>query len=437
MSDKKSRGAWGSRIGYILSTLGMAIGVGAMWRFPMLTAKYGGGAFVLAFFLISIIIVIPAAWGEVGLGRHTKSGVAGALESLAGKKGKVIGTFIALIPLLLMFYYPVIMANVVQYIYYTVAGSPFLADPEGFYNVVANNKIVVFLVVAGLDILTGVICLGGIKGGIEKACKILLPALFVILVVLVVRICTLPGIMEGIEFYVRPDFSQWANPKLWVEAAGMALFAIGCGPGYLITFGSYCSDKADIGTDLVTVNITQMLICVLSGFAMIPAVILFGMNPDAGSGLIFMVLPKVFEQLAGGPVWLVFFLIALLFAGLSTTISAWEVPVTVLIDSFGMKRRTAVIIVTLVAIIGAVPCIWISEFLEHFDYLVGTFLYTAAATGLAVYLAWFYKAKRVREEWINPTSVVKYGAWEDVLFKFLTVPVFIYFLATGFIGFFS
>lgn len=434
--NANSRDGWGSRIGYVLSTLGMAVGVGAMWRFPMLTAKFGGGAFVLAFFLISTVLVLPAAWGEVGLGRHTKSGVAGALEQLMGKSGKIIGTIISLVPLCLMFYYPVIIGNVIQYIGHAVAGAPYLADPEGFYTAMTNNRMTCFIVVAIIQVVTGAICLGGIKGGVEKICKILLPILFVILVVLVIRIFTLPGIAEGINFYVAPDFSQWANPQLWSSAAGMALFALGCGPGYLVTYGSYCSDKADISTDLLTVNFTQLFICILSGFAMIPASVLFGLDTqNFSSALIFTVLPRVFDTMAGGQIWFILFGIALVSAGISTTISAFQVPITVLIDTFKMDRKKAAIVVTIVAIVGTIPCIWLDSFLTIFDYIVGDLLYTASATFIAFYLAWIYKAKRVREEWINPTSGFQYGVWEDVLYKFLTVPVFIYFLCVSAMGF--
>ncbi|MDO4556498.1 MAG: sodium-dependent transporter, partial [Lachnospiraceae bacterium] len=299
-NEANNNDGWGSRIGYILSTLGMAVGVGAMWRFPMLCAQYGGGAFVLAFVVVTILAVIPAGWAESALGRKYKMSAVGVFGKLAGKKGTVFGYLMAATPLGLMFYYPIVMATVLIYIVYTFAGAPFLSDVSGFYEQVNNNRPVIYLCVVLIILATALISLRGIKKGVEKACKILLPVMFVFLIIIVIRVFTLPGIAEGIEFYVKPDWSQLANPSLWASAAGMALFAVGLGPGYLLTYGMYLDDKADLATDFLTVNVTQLLICVLCGFATIPAVILFGLDPLAGKGLIFMSLPMVFSELSGG-----------------------------------------------------------------------------------------------------------------------------------------
>ena len=201
---------WGSRIGYILSTLGMSIGVGAMWRFPMLTAKYGGGTFVLAFIIISIVAVIPAGWAESALGRKYKRSTAGNLEAVAGKKGKAFGTFMAAIPMCLAFYYPVVMAICAVYMGSTIGGAPFLNDVEGYYNQINANRPLIYAIVLAVIILTALISLGGIKKGVEKCCKILLPALFVVLLVVDIRVFTLDGIAEGLYAPQRPVLGvQW------------------------------------------------------------------------------------------------------------------------------------------------------------------------------------------------------------------------------------
>ena len=329
---------WGSRIGYILSTLGMSIGVGAMWRFPMLTAKYGGGTFVLAFIISSIVAVIPAGWAESALGRKYKRSTAGNLEAVAGKKGKAFGTFMAAIPMCLAFYYPVVMAICAVYMGSTIGGAPFLNDVEGYYNQINANRPLIYAIVLAVIILTALISLGGIKKGVEKCCKILLPALFVVLLVVDIRVFTLDGIAEGLNYYLSFDIKGLGSIELWSAAAGMALFAVGLGPGYLMTYGSFMSDKADLATDFVTVNVTQLLLCVMSGFACIPAVVLFGLDPLAGKGLIFQSLPKIFSTLSGGMIFFLFML-AIFFAGLSTCISLVEVPVTCLVDTLGWSRK--------------------------------------------------------------------------------------------------
>jgi NSS family neurotransmitter:Na+ symporter len=437
LTKVKDRENWGSRLGYILSLLGMSIGLGAMWRFPMVAAQNGGGTFVLAFFIICIL-VIPAGFGEIGLGRFTRQGAAGAFEQVTGKKWpRILGYMMAFIPLGLCMYYVIVIGMVLGYLVYTIGGAPFLDNPQLFYENFNGNKPLCYFLALVIIALSAVVCMGGIKGGIERICKILLPGLFIILVIMIIRVITLPGVANGIEFYVKPDFSLLLKPSLWLNAAGMALFAIGLGPGYLLTYGSYLSKKADIATDFVTLNITQLLICVMAGFTTLPAVIVFGLDPQAGSGLVFMVLPKVFAQMSGGMIWMALFLTALLFAGFSTAIALLEVPATTIIDGFGWGRKKAVTILAVIAAIGAIPCVWSDKFFIIFDFFIANLLYVMSAAFIALYLAWVFKAKRVREEWYNPTSAFKYGPWIDYLYKFVATPALLYFLYTAFIELFK
>lgn len=437
MSENVSKNdGWGSRIGYILSTLGMAIGVGAMWRFPMLCAQYGGGAFVLAFVVVTIICVIPAGWAESALGRKYKMSAVGTFGKLLGKKGTAFGYFMAITPLGLMFYYPIVMATVLIYIVSTFTGASFLSDVEGYYTQVNDSRLLIYICVVLIIAVTAFISLRGIKNGVEKVCKILLPVMIVFLIIIVIRVFTLPGIAEGLEFYLEPDWSQLTKPGLWAAAAGMALFAVGLGPGYLLTYGMYLDDDADVATDFVTVNVVQLFICVMCGFATIPAVILFGLDPTAGKGLIFQSLPLVFSQISGGMIWFVLFMLALFFAGLSTTLSMMEIPASCLMDGLGWSRKKSVIAVAVVSMIGAIPCVWSDAFFAFFDNLIGNVFYCVCAAVVALYLAWFIGAKKIRTEWYNPTSVIKWGSWVDILYKFIAVPAFIYFAVTAIISLF-
>lgn len=434
-TEKKNDG-WGSRIGYILSTLGMAVGVGAMWRFPMLCAKYGGGTFVLAFVLITIIAVIPAGWAESALGRRYKMSAVNVLGKLAGRKGTAFGYFMAATPLGLLCYYPIIMGTVLVYIVYTFAGAPFLDDVSGFYAQVNDNRILIYACVVFVILLTALISLRGIQKGVEKVCKILLPMMILFLIIITIRVFMLPGIAQGIEYYVAPDWSMLLEPELWVAAAGMALFAVGLGPGYLLTYGMYLDDTADLATDFVTVNVVQLLICILCGFVTIPAVILYGLDPTAGKGLIFMSLPMVFSQISGGMILFVLFMVSLFFAGLSTTLSIMEIPVTCIMGGLGWSRKKSIFVVTVIALLGAIPCVWSDSFFTFFDNLIGSAFYSITAAVMAVFLAWVIGAKKIRENWYNPTSVIKYGSWVDFLYKFVSVPAFVYFAVTAVISLF-
>lgn len=437
MSDGKneSRGGWGSRIGYILSSLGMAVGVGAIWRFPMLTAMWGGGSFVLAFALICFI-VIPAGWCECALGRKYKKGVVGTFTAAAGTKGKIFGYFTSAVPMGLAFYYPILMANCLMYIFYSFMGAPFLQDVAGFFDQVNGNRPVVYAVVVGIILVTALISLQGISGGVEKCCKILLPLMFAFLVIITIRVFTLDGIAEGLDFYLAPNLEQLKNPNMWLAAAGMALFAVGVGPGYLVTYGSYASDKADVDTDFVTLNVTQLLMCVLCGFATIPAVVKFGLDPTAGKGLIFQSLPLVFSQLSGGLIWFVMFMVCMFFAGLSTTLSLLEIPAASLIDGLGWSRKKAIWVVAAICCVGAIPCVWSDVFFAFFDNLIGNVFYCLTAAVITFYLAWILGAKKIRTEYYNPTSALKYGSWVDFMDKFIAVPALIYFAVLAILSLF-
>lgn len=434
MSDvTQTRETWGSRIGYILSTLGMAIGLGAMWRFPMVAAENGGGAFVLAYCLISIVIAIPAGWAEIGLGRWTKTGTIESFGRVAGKPGKVMGYIIPIIPLCLDMYYVIVMGYVLFYIFQTLTGGAFMGNPSEFFSTFASNKPQVLLWSLICLAITAVACLGGIKKGIERACKVMLPVLFVILIIISVRIFTLPGISEGIEFYVKPDFSLWKDPNLWITASGMALFAVGLGPGFLLVYGSYLDNKADVAFDFLTVTSWNLTTCVLAGFAIVPAVVLFGLDLQTGPGLVFTVMPEVFRQMPGTLVFAFMFFIALFFAALSSSIGIMEVTVTSWADGFNWSRKKTVLIVTAITAIGTVLCTWFDY--TVFDYFIANVGYNIAAAFLAVALAWKFGAKRVREEWLAPTSCFKIGSWFDILYKYVTTPILIYFAITSVIGF--
>lgn len=433
---KETRDGFGSRLGYIFTTLGMSVGVGAVWRFPMMTGQYGGGAFVLAFIIITVVIVLPAGWAESALGRKYGKSVVGTLSEVAGKKGRIFGYFMSLIPIGLLAYYPVIIATVVMYIFYTIAGAPFLSNAEGFYNQVSGNRIAIFLIVLAINLLTAFISMRGIKQGIEKVCKVMLPLMLVFALIVSVRVLTLPGISVGVEYYLKPDFAMLKDINLWVAAAGMALFAVGLGPGFLLTYGSYLDKKSDMATDFLVVNIAQLFTCILCGFAIIPAVVLFGMDPNIGKGILFQSLPLVFSKIPGGMIWFGIFMVALFFAGLSTTIAQMEIPVSSFMDDLNVSRKKGILMVLVSSTLLSIPCIWNDTFFAFFDNLVGNVFYTITAGVLAIFLAWVVGAKKIREEWYNPTSAIKYGSWVDFLYKFVAVPAFIYFSVVAVISLF-
>ncbi|MGI6211908.1 MAG: sodium-dependent transporter [Anaerovoracaceae bacterium] len=434
----KLKDGFGSRIGFILSTVGMSVGVGAMWRFPMMCAQWGGGAFVLAFVVICVLIVIPAGWAEISLGRHFHKGTVGALDEVAGGPGKFVGWLASFDQASLFAYYPVIMALVVLYMVKSFGGLKYADHAEKVYEATNDNRIAIYLVVLCLIAVAVFICARGVANGIEKICKILLPLLFIVLIILVIRVCMIPGIAKGIEYYIHPDWSQLLNPEMWAQAAGMALFAVGLGPCILLVYGSYCDDKQDIATDFITVNVVQLFVCLLSGFVIIPAVYIYGLDPLMGKGIMFVALPKVFQSMPGGIAFMELFYLALLFAGISSSISQLEIGTSALMDEKGLgwSRKKANIAVFLYAAVIAIPCVWNDSFFTLWDNLIGNIGYCVCALCIALILGWKVGAKKVREEWYNPTSAIKWPRAVDYLYKYLVVIVLAYFTAVAVISMF-
>lgn len=427
-----------SRIGYILSTIGMAVGVGAMWRFPMLCAKWGGGAFVLAFIIITIALVIPAGFAETAYGRLKKKEHMSGMSEDGGLYGKILGALCSIDQVFLWGYYPAIQGLVIAYIFKTITqGVSYADNSEEVWDSMNGNRALQYGLIVLLLILTAIITVRGIKNGIEKICKIMLPALGVILVVLVICVCTIDGIGEGIEYYVKPDWSVLVNPSMWADAAGMALFAVGLGPGILYAYGRYTNKKQDIAMDFVSVNVIQLAVCLMSGFVIIPAVKVFGFDPMMGKGIMFVALPKVFQSLPGGAIFMVLFFAALLFAGISSSISQLEVGLSIFTDKMGfnLTRKKATIVSFFVAALVAIPCAFNDAFFAIFDTIIGSIGYDLCALGIAVLIAWKFGAAKIREEY-NLTSEIKWGGWIDVMYKYVFVIVMAFFTVQAIVDLF-
>ena len=430
---------FGSRIGFILSTIGMAVGVGAMWRFPMLCAKWGGGSFVLAFIVITVALVIPAGFAETAYGRlKAKEHMSGMSED-AGVFGKIIGALCSIDQLFLWAYYPAIQGLVIAYIIKTIIGGgiSYADESEAMWESMNGNRVLQYGLILVILLLTALITVRGIKNGIEKICKVMLPALGVILVVLVIGVCTIDGIAEGIEYYVKPDWAALANPSMWAEAAGMALFAVGLGPGILYAYGRYTNKEQDIAMDFVSVNVLQLTICLMSGFVIIPAVKVFGFDPMMGKGIMFVALPKVFQNLPGGAIFLVLFYLALLFAGISSSISQLEVGLNLFTDKLGFKmtRKKATVAAFVIAAIVAIPCAFSDSFFAIFDTIIGSIGYDICALAIAIIVGWKYGAAKIRNDY-NATCEIKWGSWIDVMYKYVFVAVMAFFTVQALIDLF-
>ncbi len=346
MTDAAGRENWGSKTGFLLAAAGSAIGLGNIWRFTYIMGENGGAAFILVYVACIILIGAPVFLAELAIGRHTQLNPVGAFDALKpGTAWKYVGGLGVLAGAMLLSFYSVVAGWVMAYALEAPRGIiSALASPEesgAHFGALSTNPSQSMLFHGLFMLLTMVIVARGIKGGIERASKIMMPILFVLLGILVVRGLFLPGAGAGIAFMLRPDFSA-LNPTVVLIAMGHAFFTLSVGMGAMITYGSYLSRDANLPISSLQVAFMDTLIAVAAGFAIFPALFAFGMEPTEGPGLVFVTLPVVFHQMTGGAIFATIFFWLFLMAALTSSISLLEVVAAYFIDQRGWSRNKAV-----------------------------------------------------------------------------------------------
>ena len=345
----EDRDQWGSKFGFIMAAAGSAVGLGNIWRFPYITGENGGGAFVLIYIACVVLIGVPLLLTEMGLGRLTGTSTVGSFLKTKANKFWMISPILALsVSFFVLTYYAVIGGWAVGYIFTTV-----FKVNINFAEFIANPSIVLPLFGVFM-LLTIVIILGGISGGIEKASKFLMPLLFVLLLLVAARSLTLDGAMKGVKFYLYPDFSKVTGDTV-LKALGQAFFSMSIGWGILITYGSYMPKKMSIVTSALWVGLMDSMVALLAGFMIFPAVFAFGMQPDQGATLVFQVLPTIFAQMPMGNLVGGLFFILLSVAALTSSISILEVPASYFIDEKKWDRKKAAWVVGILAFVVGIP----------------------------------------------------------------------------------
>lgn len=340
---ENNRGSWSSRFGFLMAAVGSAVGLGNLWKFPYLAGENGGGAFVIVYIAIVVLLGFSLMLAEMTIGRHANSDAFGSYNKI--KKGwGFVGGIGILAGFLILSYYSVVGGWVMKYFVASFAGTG--ADKAAYFETFISSPvepIVYHLIFMGL---TALIVIGGISGGIEKASKWMMPALFGILLIVVLRSVTLEGAMEGIKYYITPDFSQ-INFKVIIAALGQVFFSLSLGMGIMVTYGSYLNKEEDMEKDAFIIPALDSLVAIMAGFAILPAVFALGFEPGQGPGLLFVTLPAVFENMPLGMVFSALFFLLVFFAALSSSISLMEVTVTFGIDKLKWSRKTSVIVFTI------------------------------------------------------------------------------------------
>lgn len=348
------REQWGSKFGFVMAAAGSAVGLGNIWRFPYLTGENGGAAFVLVYIVCVVLVAMPMLINEIALGRLTGKNPVGAMQKLAGKGGlsKMWIALVGILPLIVTFvvlsYYSTIAGWTVGYIFTSL-----FSIKTSFSEFIANPNYVIPLG-AFVILITASIVLGGVAGGIEKATKILMPMLFVLLIVVIFRSVTLPGASKGLEYYLIPNFSK-INARVVLAALSQAFFSLGVGWGMMITYGSYLPKNQNIVSSSLWVGSMDTSIALLAGFMVFPAVFSFNQKPDEGVTLIFTVLANIFQQMPLGNIAGALFFLLLFFAAITSTISMLEAPSAYFMDQKKWSRKKAAWTVAIAAFLLGIP----------------------------------------------------------------------------------
>lgn len=365
------RGSFGSRLGFILAASGSAVGLGNIWKFPFEVSNGGGAAFLIMYLFFCFILCFPVIVSEIAIGRKTKKNAIGAFNKLNHRKWNFIGKMGVLCGVLILSFYTVVAGWVLGYVIEMVNGNFDISNDFGAY---VNDIENVFLYSILFMFFTALIVSKGIEKGIEKAAKILMPSLIGIILVLIIYALTLPNSIDGIIFYLVPDFSQ-INLNIAGNALGQAFFSLSLGMGMLITYGSYVDDKNNIVNSAALITLADVGIAFLSGLIIFPFVFSSGIETQGGAGLIFEVFPKIFENLGNTTGIIVgsTFFILLSFAAITSTVSLLEVPVSYLVDEYKVDRKYSVWIVAITILIIGIPSalsqgkyVFFSDFITYF-----------------------------------------------------------------------
>ncbi len=415
-----SRPHWTSRLGFVLAAAGSAVGLGNIWKFPYITGKNGGGAFVLVYLVCIALVGLPIMMAEFLIGRHGQKDAVGSFAALEGKGspwclvgwGGVAASFI------LLSFYAVVAGWSFDYIV-KAAGGAFTEhgaeEINALFGALVASPLRVILWQALFMVATVAIVAGGIRGGIERWSKVLMPVLFLLLILLFVRGMLSPGARAGLEFMFRPDFAQ-LTPAALLDALGHSFFTLSLGAGTMITYGSYLDPESDLFSLSLRITLLDTLVALLAGLAIFPVVFAAGLEAGAGPGLVFQTIPIVFSTLPFGALLATLFFILLAFAALSSSISMLEVSVAYLIDEKRWPRRRATLLMGAGALLLGLPSalsfnLWDGvrpffglNFFDFFDTLVSSYMLPLGGLFVAIYAGWFWKGEGEKAELVGSSG---------------------------------
>ncbi len=455
MSDK-GRGTWGSNFGFLMAAVGSAVGLGNLWGFPYKLGKNGGFAFLLVYIIFVAVVGVVVILGELALGRKTKLSPVGANRAI-NKRFAFNGWLGVLASFIILSFYSVLGSWSIKYFFtycIEIFGSGFngMSGPEFFGNFTADpvQSIIYQLI---FIILTSAIVIVGVQSGIEKFSKIMMPCLFIMLIIIIIRSVTLPGAMQGIEFMFKPDFSVFSDVKSSFDVIASALaqmfFSLSLGMGTMVCYGSYLNKNSNLVKNAVLIPVFDTLIAVMAGLAIMPAVFATGIDPAAGPSLLYITLHGVFESMPGGAFFGALFYLLVAIAALTSSISLLEVSTSYFVDEKKWSRKKATVIATIAIFVVGIPTALsfgllgdvklmalngeLMGILDWMDYVGEYLLMTLGALLMCILIGWVAKPSMFVAEIEQSGYNFKYKRLWSFMIKFVTpVLVFITFLtATG------
>lgn len=418
---------WGSRLGFVLASAGAAVGLGAIWKFPYLAGTSGGSVFLLPYIVFTLTVGVSMLAAEYICGRYGKAGAIGSMVALGGKKFFPFGVIGVMSAFLILSFYSCVGGWCIKYFIDALTGSGLVADPsllgKNFGGFVSNGVRsfgfqLLFLVINGLVLAQG------IKGGIEKLSKYLMPLLFVLMLVIIVRGLMLPGAEKGLAFLFMPRWEDFTGQAL-LNAMGFTFFSLSLGGGCMLTYGCYLSKQTNIPTSTAWIAFLAVMSAILGGLMVMPSVFAFNLNPSAGPGLTFVTMPAIFAQLPAGSVFAVIFYACLIVAAITSSVSLAEVPVGVLVQHTKLSRKAATLVVTVAAAIFGLPCalsfgawsdfkIFGKNVFDLFDFLTSNLGLLICEFSVAVLVGWVaWKKAKTELEASGPQP-----AWVEKALRF-------------------
>ena len=434
---EQKRSGFSGKLGFVLAAAGSAVGLGNIWRFPYLAAQYGGGIFLLVYIILAVTFGFALMVGEIALGRKTQLSAVSAYASL-NKKFSFLGYLASIVPMIILPYYCVIGGWVTKYLVVSCSGNVGTAAQDGYFNAFigqTGEPLLYFAIFMGI---TALVVLLGVEKGIEKVSKFMMPVLVVLSIGVAIYSVCLPGALEGVIYYIKPDFSNFSVTTV-LAAMGQLFYSMSLAMGIMITYGSYMKKDVSIESATRQISLFDTGIAFFAGLMIVPAVFAFsGGDKSAlgqGPGLMFVTLPKVFDSMAGGSVIGTVFFVLVLLAALTSSISLMETVVSIFIDKFKWNRKVACcvvfagcIAVGLLSVLGYGPWSNVTiigmQFLDFFDFISNSVIMPIVALLTCIFIGYVIKPESVIEEVEYSGGKFKSKRLFVVMIKYIA-PVFI------------